>query len=296
MDSEANRRVSTETMPIRYSTAGDIAVIEIDNPPYNALVQPIWDGLDQAFTRAGGDPTILAIVLTGTGRVFSTGADIREFEKPPEQLMRPFAVNSIERVDKPIVASLHGAALGGGLELAIGCHFRIAAPGTKLGNPEVNLGLLPGAGGTQRLPRLIGVEPALDLITSGRQIDTAAAREMGLVDAVSQGESAVDAGIAFARRLLAETTPIRRSGDLREHVRDRAAGHAAIARFQSNLSANSPLRTAQGMCLEAVAAALDMSLEDGFQRERALFIACMATPEHDTLRRAFIAKRSAAKN
>lgn len=295
MDDQASRRDSTESILIRYSRAGDVAVIEIDNPPHNTLAQPIWDGLEQAFTRAAVDPTIRAIVLAGSGRVFSTGANIREFEKPPEQLMRPFAVNSIERVRKPIVAALHGAALGGGLELAIACHFRIAAPGTKLGNPEVTLGLLPGAGGTQRLPRLIGVVPALDLITSGRLIDAAAACEMGLVDAVSQGESAVDAGIAFARRLLVEQTPIRTTGDLREHVGDSAAGRAAIANFRSTLTADSPMRPAQEKCLEAVAAALDMSLEDGFRHERALFIACMATPEHDALRRAFIAKRSAAK-
>ncbi|MGE0733643.1 MAG: enoyl-CoA hydratase/isomerase family protein [Alphaproteobacteria bacterium] len=287
--------MSTEPDSIRYSTKADIAVIEIDNPPLNALAQPIWDGLERAFARAFGDMAVHAIVLAGAGRVFSAGADIREFEKPVDQLMQPFALNAIERGAKPIVASLHGVALGGGLELAVGCHFRVAAPGTRLGHPEVTLGLLPGAGGTQRLPRLIGVVPALELITSGRLLDAEAALKIGLVDAVIGGTSAVETGIAFARGILAEHRTIRRACDMVQHISDRSAGHAAIARFRATLPESTPIRAAQENCLAAVAAALELPLEAGLQRERALFIACMATPEHDQLRRAFLSKRTEAK-
>jgi len=238
------------------------------------------------------DRDVAAIVLSGAGRVFCAGADIREFDKPADQLMRPFALSGIEKCSKPIIASLHGAALGGGLELALGCHFRIAAPGTRLGHPEVTLGLLPGAGGTQRLPRLIGMSAALELILRGRFVDVATALDLGLVDAATEGQSSVDAGIAYARRVLAESIPIRRTSTIVEKLRDKDAARAAIESARHNLSSATPERPAQEKCLQAVAAVLNLEFEAGLQVEREMFIACMSTPEHRQLKQAFLEKRN----
>jgi len=277
------------------SHSAEIALIEIRNPPLNALSQTIWDALEKAFKAAKDDRDVAAIVLSGAGRVFCAGADIREFDKPPDQLMRPFALSGIEKLSKPIIASLHGAALGGGLELALGCHFRIAAPGTKLGHPEVTLGLLPGAGGTQRLPRLIGMSAALEMIMSGRFVDVGMALDLGLIDAATNGESPVEAGIAYARRVLAECIPIRRTSAIVEKLRDKDAARAAIESARHNLSSAKPERLAQEKCLQAAAATLNLEFEAGLQVERELFIACMSTPEHRRLKQAFLDKRNEAR-
>ncbi|MFC6671478.1 enoyl-CoA hydratase-related protein [Marinobacterium aestuariivivens] len=181
----------------------DICVIRVDNPPVNALSQALRAALLNAFSAADADPDVRAVVLLCEGRTFIAGADIREFGKPPQPPLLPDLVNRVEASTKPSVAVIHGSALGGGLELALGCHYRIARPDARLGLPEVRLGLLPGAGGTQRLPRLVGVPVALDMIVSGEALDAPQACRTGLVDSLFDGDPQV-AGLAFAWELLAQ--------------------------------------------------------------------------------------------
>ena len=161
--------------PVSYRREGDIAFIEIDNPPVNALSAAVRQGLAEAVARLADDPDARIAVLSCAGRTFIAGADISEFGKPPVPPILPDVITAIEASEKPVVAALHGTVLGGGLEVALGAHHRVALPGTRMGLPEVTLGLLPGAGGTQRLPRLIGTAAALDIITSARQVPAAQA-------------------------------------------------------------------------------------------------------------------------
>ncbi|WP_175188363.1 enoyl-CoA hydratase/isomerase family protein, partial [Achromobacter denitrificans] len=163
----------------------DVLVVTIDHPPVNALSAAVRADLAAAIRDAQADPQVRAIVLTGAGKNFIAGADIREFGKPPQPPILPDLCNQIEASAKPVVAVLHGAALGGGLEVALAAHYRIALPGARLGLPEVTLGLLPGAGGTQRAPRLMGAQAALDLMLAGKHLSAEAARDAGLVDALA---------------------------------------------------------------------------------------------------------------
>ena len=186
----------------------DVGVIELDNPPVNALALGLRAGLSAALDAALADPSIVAIVLAGAGRMFCGGADLREFNTPAAA--QPPATTDLrgrmERAPKPVVAAIHGSALGGGLEMALACHYRVASTGTKLGLPEVQRGLLPGGGGTQRLPRLVGVATALEMIVGGEPVDAARARAIGLVDEVVDGDVRA-AAVAFARRKAAVTAP-----------------------------------------------------------------------------------------
>ncbi len=194
---------------VDYRLEGEIAVLTIANPPVNALSLPVREGLMQALERAGGDPAVKAIVVTGEGGTFAAGADINEVSsglvlKSP--LTREVQAR-MEAASKPLVAAIEGVALGGGFELALACHWRIAATTAKVGLPEVKLGLLPGAGGTQRFTRLAGPEAALEAITAGHQIPAPRALELGLVDALA--DPALDGALAFARRAVAERRPLR---------------------------------------------------------------------------------------
>ena len=175
-----------------------VLVVTIDNPPVNALSQDVRAGLMAALVFAKDDPAIAGMVITGAGKTFIGGADIKEFGKPPAEPLLPTVIDAIEAFEKPVVAAINGAALGGGLEVALACHYRVAAAGAKLGLPEVKLGLVPGAGGTQRLPRLIGLAAALDMIVTGKPVDAAAAQANGTIDAVS--ETLVADAVARPRR------------------------------------------------------------------------------------------------
>src|SRR5210317_1947122 len=200
---------------VNYETRGALAIVTIDNPPVNALSHAVREGLDSAIARAAGDDAIETVLLMCAGRTFIAGADIREFDQPPREPHLPDLLNRIEAVNKPIVAAIHGTALGGGLETAMACHYRCASADARLGLPEVNLGLLPGAGGTQRLPRLVGVPKALEMMTSGRHIGTAEALDAGLIDDVTTGGPAElrDAAIAFANKAVADSLPLARVRD-----------------------------------------------------------------------------------
>ena len=184
------------TSPVSYELVDDIGVITVDNPPVNALSHAVRQGLDDAIQAARQDASRVVLILCA-GRTFIAGADITEFGKPPREPHLPDLCNTIEASPKPVVAALHGTALGGGLEVALSCHYRSAVPGAKLGLPEVKLGLLPGAGGTQRLPRLIGATAALDLIISGNPVDARRAASLGLVDRVVEGDDLREAALAW---------------------------------------------------------------------------------------------------
>src|SRR5829696_5254801 len=252
---------------------GDIAVVTIDNPPVNALKHEVRAGLIEAFQRVRNDAGVKAAVLACAGRTFSAGADILEFGKPrrPPGLIE--TIETIESVGKPIVAALHGTPLGGGFELALGCHYRVAAPGTRVGLPEIKLGLLPGAGGTQRLPRLIGPERALQLILSGNPTPVEELKEDGVVDAIVTGDVVKEA-IAFARKVVAEKRPLTRVRD-RE---DRLAAARAVA-----------------ACVESVRNSFDKPFGEGQARELELFMELLTSEESRAQRHIFFAEREAQK-
>jgi len=264
-----------------------ILEIVMANPPVNALGATVRQGLGRAIAEAQDDPAVTAIVIRGGGKMFSGGADITEFGKPPVDPWLPQLIDAIEASAKPVVAAIHGMALGGGLEVALGCHYRIASPKAKLGLPEVSLGLLPGAGGTQRLPRLVGVEAALGMIVSGAPIPAAKAAELGLVDRLAESDDslATDA-IAFARTLDAP----RRTGD-----RAVSADPAVFERFAADNTRKIKGLDAPKACIEAVKAATELPLAEGQEKERALFLQLVSGEQSLALRHVFFAERAAAK-
>ena len=274
---------------------GDILLVTIDNPPVNALGVDVRRGLMEAIDAADGDASVKAIVLAGAGRNFLGGADIREFGKPPMPPALPDVCNRIEASDKLVVAAIHGAALGGGLEIAMSAHYRVALTSAKLGLPEVALGLLPGAGGTQRAPRLIGAQAALDLMLSGRHAGAAEAAKLGLVDRVEQGEDAAAAGLAYAKELLAAGAPVRRTRDaeaLANRDEQRAVIEAArVETAKKSRGLFSPLKI-----VDAVQGALDLPFDEGLALERKLFLECLDSPQRAGLVHAFFAERETAKS
>ncbi|QQN49264.1 3-hydroxyacyl-CoA dehydrogenase NAD-binding domain-containing protein [Stutzerimonas balearica] len=278
---------------VRLQRHGAIALIIVDNPPVNALSQPVRQGLQQAFQAADADPAVQAVALVCEGNTFIAGADIKEFGKPPQAPSLPEVIEVIEGARKPSVAVIHGTALGGGLEVALGCHYRIARKDAKVGLPEVKLGLLPGAGGTQRLPRLAGVAKALDMIVSGQPIGAAEALEHHIVDELFEGDL-VEAGLAYAQRLIDEGRGPRRTGEQTAGLEGAdnaeliAAKHAEVAKRMSGLF--SPLR-----CIAAVEAATKLPLAEGLKRERELFAECLQSPQRAALVHSFFAERQAGK-
>ncbi|WP_312381488.1 3-hydroxyacyl-CoA dehydrogenase NAD-binding domain-containing protein [Stutzerimonas balearica] len=278
---------------VRLQRHGAIALIIVDNPPVNALSQPVRQGLQQAFQAADADPAVQAVALVCEGNTFIAGADIKEFGKPPQSPSLPEVIEVIEGARKPSVAVIHGTALGGGLEVALGCHYRIARKDAKVGLPEVKLGLLPGAGGTQRLPRLAGVAKALDMIVSGQPIGAAEALEHHIVDELFEGDL-VEAGLAYAQRLIDEGRGPRRTGEQSgglegaDNAELIAAKHAEVAKRMRGLF--SPLR-----CVAAVEAATKLPLAEGLKRERELFAECLQSPQRAALVHSFFAERQAGK-
>ena len=278
---------------VRLQRRDEIALIIADNPPVNALGQAVRQGLLQAFQAAEADPQVRAVVLVCEGSTFFAGADIKEFGKPPVAPSLPEVIDVIEGCSKPSVAVIHGTALGGGLEVALGCHYRIARADARVGLPEVKLGLLPGAGGTQRLPRLAGVAKALEMILGGAPVEAGEACEYHIVDELFEGDL-MDAGLAYARRLLQEGRGVRRSGEQTRGLEGTdnaaliAARHTEVVKRSPGLF--SPLR-----CIAAVEAATRLPLAEGLERERELFLECLNSPQRAALVHAFFAERQAAK-
>ncbi|WP_244570994.1 3-hydroxyacyl-CoA dehydrogenase NAD-binding domain-containing protein [Stappia sp. TSB10GB4] len=279
------------TDPVRYSVQDGIAVIAVDNPPVNALSQAVRAGLAAAVARLAGDDQARAGVIYGTGRTFIAGADIREFGKPMAEPFLPDVIAAIEACGKPVVAALHGTALGGGLEVALGCHARVAVSSAKVGLPEVTLGILPGAGGTQRLPRLAGAAAALDLITSGRHVAAVEAVKLGIIDAVVDGDDPLAAGLAFARRLVEGAVTGRRSGEIDPGAKD----EALFADWRAKTMTSARGQISPMVAIDAIEAAYDLPFTEGMARERALFKELMASDQRAGLIHAFFAERAVAK-
>ena len=199
---------------VTYSREGNVGLITVNYPPVNALSHAVRSGLVAALEQGQKDPDAQVLLLLCEGRTFIAGADIREFGKPMQEPGLPAVVEEFESSDKPLVAAIHGTALGGGLEVALGCHYRVALSSAKVGLPEVKLGLLPGAGGTQRLPRLTGAQKALEMITTGNFVSAKEALAAGIVDSVEEGSDVKAAGMAYARKVADEGLPVRRVRDL----------------------------------------------------------------------------------
>ncbi len=265
---------------------GDVLELVLDLPPVNALGSAVRGELLKQLEAAEADPGVRAVVIRGAGKLFSGGADITEFGKPWVEPGLPALVDRIEASAKPVVAAIHGTCFGGGLELALACHFRIAAPSASLGLPEVKLGLLPGAGGTQRLPRLVGAEAALGMIVSGEPVSAAKAAELGLVDKVVDEQALAEEAIAFAR---AADGP-RRTGE-----RTVAADPGLWERFAAENARKIKGLDAPNACLAAVRAATEMPLSEGLAYERSLFEKLEAGAQSQGLRHIFFAERAAAK-
>jgi len=275
---------------------GPIAVLTLDNPPVNALSVPTLSGLVARIEAGLADASVSGFVLTGAGRVFVGGADIREFGKP-RPAGAPFLPEVIERIEgasKPFVAAINGACAGGGLELALGCHARIASPKARLGVPEVKLGLIPGAGGTQRLPRLIGVEPALELIVSGELVPADRALALGIIDALEEGDL-IAAATALAEELLKEGKPPRRTSALTDKIAAARAKPDLFAAYRQQTARRFRGYEAPQRCIDCVEAAVTLPFAEGANKERATFAQCVASDQSKAQRYVFFAEREVAK-
>ncbi|EDQ05646.1 Fatty acid oxidation complex subunit alpha [Sulfitobacter indolifex] len=273
------------TDKIAYSRHDDIVVLRIENPPVNALSQAVRQGLAEGMDRAEAEEGVRAVMIVGEGRAFIAGADITEFGKPPMEPHLPNLCNRIEASPLLVVASMHGVSLGGGLEVALSAHYRIAQPTARVGLPEVHLGLIPGAGGTQRLPRLIGVEPALDAITTGRHIKAPQALEMGIVDRVEEGDPQ-EVGLAYVRELLdsgAERRPICDMPAPAPIDWD-AAYEATLKKGRGQISPAEAVR--------AVQAGVEKPFEEGMKAERRIFSELMNTDQRQGMIHAFFSERA----
>ena len=273
---------------------GAVYCVTIDSPPVNALSSAVRGGLLREIEAAEADGAVKAIVLAGRGANFIAGADMREFGKPVVPPTLADLCMRIEACKKPVVAVLHGSALGGGLEIALAAHHRVALSDAKLGLPEVQLGLIPGAGGTVRTPRLIGAKAALDMMLSGRIVKASEALEFGLVDRVGEGSDAQAAGIAYALDLVAQGAGVRRTRDAAA-LSDVAAAQAAIDAARSETSKKSRGLFSPAKIVEAVQAALNLPFEEALAQERKAFLACMDSPQRAGLIHAFFSERETAK-
>jgi len=269
---------------------GDVAVIAMDNPPVNALGHALREGLVAAFESLRGDPEVKAVVLTGTARAFSGGADITEFGKAPKSPHLGEVIEAIEGYDRPVVAAIAGVAFGGGLELALGCHYRVAAPGSRLGLPEVKLGILPGAGGTQRLPRVMGPAPAMKAIVAGSFISVEEAHREGLVDAMAATPAEA---VAFARSKVG--APLAKVRDRDDKLQAARANPALLDEAAAPLLKRARGQRAPAACIEAVRAAVTMPFPEGLALERKLFMELVASDESRAQRHVFFAEREAQK-
>lgn len=276
-------------MPVSLTRDGAIALLIIDSPPVNAMGHAVRAALLAKLNEALADPAIQAIVLACAGRTFVAGADIAEFGKPRAEPLTATLAAALEQSPKPVVVALHGTALGGGLEIALGCHWRIAAAETRMGLPEVKLGLCPGGGGTQRLPRAIGTARALEMIAGGEMIAAPAALEAGLIDEIAGGELH-PAAIALARRVLAEKLPIRRLSE----ISVAAEPPDTFDTFRRMVRQRQRAREAPLRAIDAVAAT-SLPFAEGMAVERAIFVELEAGAQSRALRHAFFAERETAK-
>jgi len=279
---------------VSFEKQGTVGVITVNNPPVNALSQGVRQGLTEALAAGIADPAVAALVIIGGGRTFIAGADTREFGKPPQPPDLHSVLDRIESSPKPVVAAIHGTALGGGLEVCLACHHRVAVAAGQVGLPEVKLGLLPGAGGTQRLPRVAGVEEALKMIVSGDPVRAPRAKELGVVDEIV-GDDLRAGAVAFAERLVAEKRPLRKISAMDDKVAAARGNPAVFETFRKGIEREARGYFAPFKCIEAVQAAVTLPFPEGLKRERALFLECMASPQSKGQIHAFFAEREANK-
>ena len=277
---------------VSYAKEGDVGVVTVNNPPVNALSRHVRAGLLECFAEAAGDDTT-ATVLICEGRTFIAGADITEFGKPMAEPGYHEMMAAIENHPKPVVAAIHGTALGGGLETALCCHYRVAVPSARVGLPEVTLGLLPGGGGTQRLPRLIGPQAALDAITTGTPIKACDAHTAGVIDAVIDDDGLLAGALVFARDRVAEGAVLRKVRDLNDKVTGVDPAIFAAARAQANKARRG--FEAPQRCIDCVEAACTLPFEEGMAREQALFAGLVTGNQSSAQRHIFFSERAAAK-
>jgi 3-hydroxyacyl-CoA dehydrogenase len=282
------------TTSVDLDRRGRVAVLTVNNPPVNALSQHVRQGLHDGLTQAIGDSAVGAIVIVCAGRTFIAGADITEFGKPPVPPSLHAVLELIEGSPKPVVSAIHGTALGGGLEVTLACHYRIGTKDARFGLPEVKLGLLPGAGGTQRLPRVVGVEKALGMMVSGDPIRADEALAHGLIDEIVEGDLTA-AGVAFAEKVLNERRPLRKIRDLDDKLAAVRGQPQVFAEFRKSVARQTRGFRAPENIVKAVEAAVSLPFEEGLKRERALFAELLSSPESKAQRYFFFAEREAAK-
>ncbi len=278
--------------PVTLSMDGDVAVIAVDSPPVNTLNAAVRAGLFAVIKDIRSRPQARAVVLVCKGSTFFSGADISEFSGPPKEAEYRDLFRQLEQLPMPVVAGMHGVAMGGGLEIALACHYRVAVPTARFGLPEVTLGIIPGAGGTQRMPRLIGVEKTLELILTAKPVDTAAAIELGFIDASIAGE-AREGAVAFAKALLRDGRGVRRTAE--RSVDAATATPAIIERLRTVAISQYPNRTAALTAIEAVSAAARLPLEEGLLYEEKLANQTKVTVESKALIHVFFAERNTRK-
>ena len=275
---------------VTLSKSRTVAIVEINNPPVNALGQAVRKGLLDAVKQAEADPEVTAIVIIGAGRTFPAGADIKEFGRPMEDPHLPDVIDQIESCTKPVVAALHGTALGGGFEVALGSHYRIALSDARVGLPEIHLGLIPGAGGTQRLPRLCGAEMALDIMFKGTTISAQTAHAAGLIDRFVEADL-LDAALTYA----GEVTQVRRTRDETRGLEDEPAYRTALAEAEKTANTQMRGQMAPMQIIACVKAALEQPFAEGRLYERDCFFDCLASKQSKGMVHAFFAERASAK-
>jgi 3-hydroxyacyl-CoA dehydrogenase len=279
-------------MSVAYSQQGSIAVLTVDNPPVNALSQAVRQGIVDGIERASADPAVAAVIVIGKGKTFIAGADIREFGKPPQPPRLSVAIAALEASPKPVVAAIDGVALGGGLEVALGCHFRIATPRAQVGLPEVKIGIVPGAGGVERLPRVAGLEPALRMIVSGDPVRAPQALKLGVVDAVVEGDLLTEA-VAFAERVVSEKKPLRR---LREvPIETGGDWKALLASARANAAKQNRGQISPQRAIDCIENALTLPFDKALAETVRIIGELIPSEQAKALRYAFFSEREAAK-
>jgi 3-hydroxyacyl-CoA dehydrogenase len=280
--------------PVELTKQDNIGIISIENPPVNALSTPVRQGVYDCMQAAEKDDSVKAIIVTCKGRTFIVGADIREFGKNLPGIKTNQLADELEKCSKPIVAAIHGMAFGGGLEIALGCHYRVATTDAQVAFPEIKLGLLPGGGGTQRAPRAMGVRPALDLILSGNPIPAKKAHEHGLIDELVEGD-VVQGAVAFANKVIAQGSARRQLGRSDEKVEAAKSEPGLFDEYEKNIPAKQRAFEAPYRCIKAVKAAVELPFEQGVKREMELFEEAEASTQSAAQRHVFFAEREVAK-
>ena len=273
----------------------NIAILTLNSPPVNALSAPVREGLDKGIRQAIKDDRVDAIILICIGRTFIAGADISEFGKEPKGPSLFEVQDELENSPKPIIAAIHGTALGGGLEVALTCHYRIAVPSAKCGLPEVSLGLLPGAGGTQRLPRLVGVEQALKMVTSGIHLSADKCLKSGLIDKLANEGQLMDDSILFAKEILSENKPLRKVRDINEKVEAARGNEELFSDFRKSIARKTRGFLAPEYNIQCIEAAVNQSFNEGIKIEKGLFLKLITGNQSAAQRYFFFSQRQVAK-